>query len=167
LGRLNRFDDKPESCKEGIFLRPESALPYSRKSEEEAFFNGIDNWLNLVADNRDISQKSLLETFFKIHDSDDCLSADFSEWLDRPDRSLSDQHSIVEPGFTIDMVREEDLRTGPPEELAIPMPVPEDADWKNWSAIKRFLIAPVGEIVYDEFWGGTYAASKQMEFEVI
>ena len=165
LGRLNRFEDIPEKCREGIFLKPENAAPYAKKDDEEKFFQDIERWLEKVATGENISQQNLLAAFLEVakEAAENSYEPVFAEWIDDPSRSLKNQRSIIEPGFTIEMILEEDLGKGELEELAIPMPFPKNPSWPKWKTKGRFVIAPLGTIEYDEFWGGTYGRTGPLE----
>jgi CRISPR-associated endonuclease/helicase Cas3 len=167
LGRLNRFEDIPKVCKTGYIVKPENAMPYADSSKQEQFFSEIEEWLKLVAVGRETSQADLFEAFEKVGFKNSDLKPEFSEWLDAPARFLSDQRSITEPGYTIEIIRQEDVGSGAPEELAIPMPFPKTGNWRKWKTIKHFLVAPVGKVNYDDFSGGKYVESEEVGFEVI
>jgi hypothetical protein len=72
----------------------------------------------------------------------------------------------MEPGYTIEVVREEDIVEGPLAEMAIPMRIPHDKSWLRWQQRGRYFIAPLGVIDYDPFGGGRYAREKPY-FEII
>ncbi len=157
LGRLNRFEDKPSQEKSALFIKPEDALPYAKKNEEPAFWEKIESWLNLVADGKPKSQKELAEAFVSVEEkeavTDDILLCD---WIDDPMTSLKDRKSLMEPGYTIDVVRQEDIE-GRLDEMVMPMPFPKGNVWHSWIRKGRYLIAPVGTIEYSDFEGGKYA----------
>ena len=45
----------------------------------------------------------------------------------------------MEAGYTIEIVRQEDLAEGDPAEIAIPMPLPKMDAWRNWQSQGRYL----------------------------
>lgn len=165
LGRLNRFDEVPLHTAPALFLQPENALPYEKKVNEELYWRRIESWLDRVADNTGKSQKELFEAFLEDdHSSSESFELPFSDWVDAPWKSETNKHALMEPGYTVEMVREEDMTDGPLAELAIPMPIPRG---RNWSCPTKgkYVIAPKGLIEYDPFWGGKYAEAD--EFEII
>ncbi|MBU4261284.1 MAG: CRISPR-associated helicase Cas3' [Proteobacteria bacterium] len=165
LGRLNRFEEVPQHTAPALFLRPENALPYEKKENEDSYWERIEAWLDRVADNTGKSQKDLFEAFLAVDlSSAESFELPFSDWVDTPWRSETSKHALMEPGYTVEMVREEDLANGHLAELAIPMPIPHGKNW-NWPTKGKYVIAPKGLIEYDPFWGGKYA--KPDEFEII
>jgi CRISPR-associated endonuclease/helicase Cas3 len=168
LGRLNRFAEKPEEIKPSIFLKPENALPYAKKDEEERFWTTIEEWLDQVATGLPQSQRDLAAAFIEVERSGNQVLENhvFCDWLDDPWCSLSNRHSLMEPGYTIEVVREEDIAEGPRAEMAIPMPFPPGKSWPKWQQRGRYFIAPIGTIDYSPFWGGRYAHEKP-HFEII
>lgn len=168
LGRLNRFVEVPEEVKPAFFLKPEHALPYAKKDEEEKFWGRIEKWLDRVATGLPQSQRDLAAAFIEVERNDSQLLEDhiFCDWLDDPWSSLSNRHSLMEPGYSIEVVREEDAAEGLLPEMAIPMPFPPDKSWLRWQQRGRYFIAPLGVINYDPFWGGEYAREKPY-FEII
>lgn len=165
LGRLNRFDEMPTVAESALFIRPENAAPYTQKKDEDAYWSKIESWLEYIADSRPKSQQDLFAAFIAVEDgSYEKLELPHSDWVDQPWRSETDRHSLMEPGYTIEMVREEDVGSGVLAEMAIPMPMPRGKNWA-WKTKGRYVIAPQGAIEYDPFWGGKYA--KPDEFEII
>jgi CRISPR-associated endonuclease/helicase Cas3 len=168
LGRLNRSEDIPAQAKKALFVRPENALPYADKAHENGFWAPVENWLDNLADGSPKSQIQLAGAF------SDVLTAEagnfdldtFCDWLDDPWSSLKDRHSLMEAGYTIDLVREEDLGDGQLQENAIPMPFPIGRSWHRWPQKGRYLVAPQGTIEYSQFWGGRYARDESF-FRVI
>lgn len=162
LGRLNRFDETPDLVKNALFLEPPNARPYANTpADKDAFFKRINQWLDAVADGTPKSQNDLAEVFASLEDpvfdNDDHLTCD---WINEPAMSLTNRHSLMEAGFTIDVVREEDLECGRLDEMVIPMPFPWDGGWEGWPRRGRYLIAPAGKIAYDEQKGGQYAEGQ-------
>ena len=168
LGRLNRFVEVPEEVKPAFFLRPENALPYAKKDEEEKFWGVIEKWLDQVATGLPQSQRDLAAAFIEGERNDNQPLDDhvFCDWLDDPWSSLSNRHSLMEPGYSIEVVREEDATEGFLPEMAIPMPFPPHKSWLRWQQRGRYFIAPLGAIDYDPFGGGRYAREKP-HFEII
>jgi CRISPR-associated endonuclease/helicase Cas3 len=166
LGRLNRFADQPEYPAPALFLKPENGLPYAKTDEEKSLlWQQIDAWLDLVADRQPKSQQDLFHAFLAGEGvSNDTFDDPYCDWLDDPWKSQTNKHSLMEPGYTVDMIREEDLQIGKLAEMAIPMPIPRSKDWA-WRNEGKYIIAPAGAIQYDPFWGGEYA--KQFNFEII
>ena len=152
LGRLNRFEEKPEVIKMAILIEPEMTLPYSK----EAWF-GVSEWIDKVAEGNSKSQSDLSRAFVDITESQtsDLKPIPFCEWLDGLWRTLKDQRAIEEASYSIEIIREEDMRDDPIEN-AIPMPVPKNEDWQNWKRLNRYLIAPEGSLTYDEFKGAKW-----------
>jgi CRISPR-associated endonuclease/helicase Cas3 len=163
LGRLNRFVEVPENFKIAVFLKPEKALPY-----EEGDLQKAENWLDRVATGLPQSQRDLAAAFIEVERNDSQLLEDHvvCDWLDDPWSSLSNRHSLMEPGYTIEVVREEDMAEGVLPEMAMPMPFPHGNSWRRWQQRGRYFIAPLGAIDYDPFWGGRYAQEKP-HFEII
>lgn len=162
LGRLNRFEEEPRVIKKAILFQPENALPYATKgNEESAFWQGIKNWLDRVADGLPRSQQELSSAFEELAEvqaaSEESI---FCDWLDTPWITLNNRHALMEAGHTIDIVREEDLQEGPVQENVIPMPFPKKIIWQHWEHKGRYLVAPVGTVEYDSFWGANYAAEE-------
>jgi len=166
LGRLNRFVDIPPSPKPALLLAPPDTKPYSPEEYDEVALN---RWLGLVANGKPKSQQDLSAAF--------CQAAGGSgpevwnkplhcDWLDDPWSSLTDRHALLEPGHTLEIVREQDLQLGSPVEMAIPMPLPKRIPWQTWRFQGRFAIAPAGTVLYDPFWGGEYARTTS-SFEII
>ncbi len=168
LGRLNRFDDIPDKIGKALLLKPESALPYAKGEEEQALWQKVETWLSIVADAETKSQRELAEAFVSVEESctfelDTSIHCD---WIDAPWISLANRHSLMEPGHTVEVIRQEDLAEVPLGEVVIPMPFPKGNSWQQWSAKGRYLIAPAGAIEYDPFWGGKYA-QQQIEDWII
>ncbi len=158
LGRLNRFEEEPQSLGTALLLEPENILPY-----DEEKMSGLAEWLQLVADDRPRSQAQLAKAFVEVA-ADTGLDAEpaaFCEWLDGLWRSLKDQRAIEEAGYSVEVVRQEDLDLGTCTELAIPMPVPKGLSWKEWAREGRYLVAPAGTIAYDSFGGAEWQTSKK------
>jgi CRISPR-associated endonuclease/helicase Cas3 len=168
LGRLNRFVEVPEDVKPAIFLRPENAFPYGGKDAGEKYWGPIEKWLDLSATGLPRSQRDLAAAFIEVERNDSQLLEDhiFCDWLDDPWSSLSNRHPLMEPGYTIEVVREEDAAEGLLPEMAMPMPFPHGNAWRSWQQRGRYFIAPLGAIDYDPFWGGRYAHEKP-HFEII
>jgi len=162
LGRLNRFEDVPPAIGKALFYKPENALPYAKKVEEEALWHKADAWFSTVADGCPKSQRNLAEAFLRIEEDAKKGGAEeiHCDWIDDPWVSLGNKTSLMEPGYTVELVRQEDLGRWANEEIAIPMPLPRGTSWQSWPARGRFLIAPPGTIQYDIFWGAGYAESQ-------
>jgi CRISPR-associated endonuclease/helicase Cas3 len=165
MGRLNRYQDVPETPQRALFIRPEDPLPYvSRKEEVAGFWADIERWLARMADGLPKSQRELGLAFVELTNegSIDYQEDIFCDWLDDPWSTIKDRHAIMEAGYTLELVREEDLENGPLMENAIPMPFPKDKSWPSWPQKGRYLVAPAGTIEYDPFWGGCYAREKSL-----
>jgi hypothetical protein len=80
----------------------------------------------------------------------------YCEWLDGLWTTLKDRRAIEEAGYTIEVVREEDLPADCPVENAIPMPFPKNDDWRKWDREGRFFVVPKGTIIYDETRGAKW-----------
>jgi len=158
LGRLNRFAEEPQSLGTALLLEPENILPYDQEQ-----MSGLAEWLQAVADDHPRSQAQLAEAFVQMAaDTElDHEAEPFCEWLDGLWRSLKDQRAIEEAGYSVDVVRQEDLGFGPCAEFAIPMPVPKGLNWKEWRREGRYLVAPAGTIAYDSFGGAEWLMSKK------
>ncbi|WP_446008175.1 CRISPR-associated helicase Cas3' [Candidatus Electrothrix sp.] len=165
LGRLNRFAEEPEQPAPALFLMPENAMPYAQSDGEEALWQGIDAWLDQVADQRAKSQQDLAGAFLALAEKN-CSDTEmpYCDWIDDPWISETNKHAIMEPAYTVEIIREEDQGHRPLAEVAIPMPFPRNKNWA-WSNKGRYIIAPAGAIQYDPFWGGRYA--EQLDFEII
>jgi CRISPR-associated endonuclease/helicase Cas3 len=169
LGRLNRYEEEPKEIRKALLIKPESALPYAaRKEDEERFYRQVQTWLDQVADGAPKSQKELGAAFLGIESEETGLSSRdlFCDWLDEPWSSLNNRHALMEGGYTVEMVRQEDLGEGPLAELAIPMPFPKDSSWHEWDHKGRYLIAPMDTIDYDPFWGGKYVVEKSQHWVI-
>lgn len=168
LGRLNRFVEVPEEVKPAFFLKPETTSPYAGREDSDKFLETIEKWLDQVATGLPQSQRDLATAFIEVERNDSQLLEDhiFCDWLDDPWSSLSNRHSLMEPGYTIEVVREEDMAEGLLPEMAMPMPFPRGNSWRRWQQRGRYFIAPLGAIDYDPFWGGRYAKEKP-HFEII
>lgn len=168
LGRLNRFVDEPPEVKQGLFLKPENAAPYAAKEASEKFWEPVEAWLDRAATGLPQSQKDLATAFWEEeqYSYDPAKTSLICDWLDDPWSSLSNRHSLMEPSYTIEVVREEDAAEVPLAAVALPMPFPPNKAWHKWQIRGRYLIAPRGVIAYDPFWGGKYAHEKS-HFEII
>lgn len=154
LGRLNRFEEIPSSLGKALLIEPTSARPYDQES-----MNGVMDWLKVVADGKPKSQSELAAAFLATDPSiQDCVEPVLHcEWLEGLWQTLRDQRAIEEAGYTLDIVREEDLDEGSNLELAIPMPIPRrHLDWKTWDRSGRYLISPRGLVHYDSFRGAEW-----------
>lgn len=162
LGRLNRFQDEPPTACLSLLIKPENAMPYEKKEKEREFWEKIENWLDKVADGEPKSQEELSMAFWEVEKIVDQLQTEelFCDWIDDPWSALTGRHALMEPGYTIEVVREEDIERGHPSEMVIPMPFPKDKSWVRWPHRGHYLIAPEGAINYDPFWGGEYAQGK-------
>lgn len=167
LGRLNRFADVPPGPKPALFLTPPDTKPYAPEQYQE---EALSRWLAIVADGKPKSQRDLAAAFCEVCglDGPKAWNAPLHcDWLDDPWSSLSDRHALLEPGYTLEIVREEDLEAGSLVEMAIPMPIPpKETNWQTWRFQGRFAIAPAGTVLYDPFWGGEYAR-KYPGFKII
>jgi CRISPR-associated endonuclease/helicase Cas3 len=154
LGRLNRFEETPRQVKKALFIQPPQALPYS---DEE--YQGLKEWISVVADETPKSQSELSQAFIEICEAfssgEEISPIPFCEWVDGLWRSLKDQRTVEEASFSIEVIREED-RSENPIEMAIPMPIPKLDVWKEWDKLSRFYVAPVGSITYDHFRGAEW-----------
>jgi len=161
LGRLNRHEDMPSEPKPALFLRPDNARPYLEKDNEDRFWHHVEGWLSLVADGEAKSQRDLAAAFSRIPSWEETGPGDFHcHWIDDPWRSESGKESLMEPGYTIELIREEDIEEGHAIELAIPMPFPRGKSWEKWPTHGRYLVAPAGTIHYDPIWGATYGRAE-------
>jgi CRISPR-associated endonuclease/helicase Cas3 len=153
LGRLNRFHDCPEECKEGVFIEPESILPY-----DEEQLTGLAEWFDSVADGFPKSQRDLANAFVDLSlDSKEPIQRAYPcDWLERPQDSGTDRKHIEESGFTIEIIREEELGTASPVEIVIPMPMPKSFDILSCKRQGRFFISPKGSMEYDSFKGAQW-----------
>ena len=162
LGRVNRFVDEPPDIKPALFLKPENAMPYADKREENRFWKSVEQWLDEVATGAPQSQSDLATAFLKVaHEPQESWKSSLScDWIDDPWSSLKDRNALMEAGYTIEIVRQEDLDEGELAEIAIPMPLPKKDAWQNWQSRGRYLIAPIGSVDYHPFWGASYARGK-------
>ncbi|MBI5446264.1 MAG: CRISPR-associated helicase Cas3' [Deltaproteobacteria bacterium] len=161
LGRLNRRDDIPSGAMPALLVRPENAQPYAKQEGEERHWTRIDAWLAQVADAGPRSQRDLAEAFLQLPEEDEDGTEDFRcHWIADPWLSEANKEPLMEPGYTIEMVREEDLGDGVLAELAIPMPFPKGRAWERWPSQGRYLVAPIGTIHYDPLWGASYGRQE-------
>jgi CRISPR-associated endonuclease/helicase Cas3 len=162
LGRLNRFEDVPTKERLALFYKPPSALPYAKGKEEKELWGKVDNWFDIVADGTPKSQKDLASAFTSAEErfTPQTPARVHCDWIDDPPVSLSHRNSLMEPGHTVEMVRGEDLKSGPVDEMVIPMPFPKGDSWQKWPTKGRYIVAPSGIIRYDIFWGASYAESQ-------
>lgn len=154
LGRLNRFEEIPAQPADALIVEPDSRLPYSDEQLE-----GVDGWMDRVADGSPRSQVDLARAFVEIAGVgavNDIVPAPVCAWLDGLWRSEAEPRALQEPGYTLDVVMQEDLGSGAPAENAIPMPLPRGDGWKEWRNEGRFLVAPAGTISYDPFRGASW-----------
>ena len=153
MGRLNRFDEEPSSLGTALFIEPANVRPY----DEESMI-GSSAWLNVLADGTPKSQSELAQLLVQesIEQNSDIETVAHCEWLDGLWTSLRDQRSIEEAGYSIEVIREEDVEKGKPVEMVIPMPIPRQLNWQDWKRIGRYLVAPRGTILYDVFRGATW-----------
>lgn len=160
LGRLNRFVEIPTEPAKAIFLEPESRLPYvfNDKSEEEKLWIDTVCWLERLSGGEARSQQDLAKVFNDITGQVDKipLSVKYCELLDGLWQTRKDRRAIEEAGYTIEVIREEDIDRKMSAENCIPMPFPSKVDWKKWRRDGRYLIAPKGAILYDPFKGATW-----------
>lgn len=157
LGRLNRQEEVPSEAKPALFLRPENAQPYKKKEQEHDFWQHVEGWLAIVADGLPKSQRELAAAFLQAPVMEEAEADNFRcHWLDDPWRSESNKESLMEPGYTIELIREEDMGEGSAVELAIPMPFPRGRSWEKWATRGRYLVVPAGTINYDPVWGASY-----------
>ncbi|MFU8857875.1 MAG: CRISPR-associated helicase Cas3' [Deferrisomatales bacterium] len=162
LGRLNRRDDAPAEAKPALLVRPEDARPYANtKADAERFCARVEAWLVQVADGEPRSQRELADAFLALPEEEgEAGVSDFRcHWIEDPWLSQTDKEPLMEPGYTVEMVREEDA-DGVLAELAIPMPFPKGRSWQNWETRGRYLVAPAGTIYYDPLWGAAYGRQE-------
>jgi len=153
MGRLNRYEEQPRGVCDALFVRPESMLPYG---DEDLY--GVEEWFQRVANGEPQSQADLAAAFVEVwsQESSPVAQVDYCEWLDGLWRSLKDQRAIEEAGYTVEVIRQEDLDSASAAEVAIPMPVPKGRAWQEWAREGRYLVVPCGEIVYDPFRGAQW-----------
>lgn len=167
LGRLNRFEDIPQMSKTALVIKPPNAMPYATRDEEAVLWEQVESWLDLVSSGEPVSQRELADAFVSV--LQDEVPFDMSlhcDWIDDPWVSLANCKSLMEPGYTIEVVRQEDLEGGRLDEMIIPMPLPKGNIWQTWMRKGRYLIAPTETIEYEPFTGGRYA-QKQSESWII
>lgn len=151
LGRLNRFEETPTGIAEALFIEPESELPYS-----PADWWGVHAWLARLSTGEVLSQRDLASAFLEVQQAGDKIRpAPRCEWVDGLDISLV-QRPIEEPGYTIEVIREEDASSQYPEQMAIPMPGHPHKAHQEWQRQGRYYIAPSGTLTYDRRRGGTW-----------
>ncbi|HEY6001180.1 MAG TPA: CRISPR-associated helicase Cas3' [bacterium] len=161
LGRLNRHEDVPLAPRPAFFLKPANGLPYAKKKDEPEYWEAIEAWLAQVADGASRSQRELADAFIRLPEqSVDDQAAFRFHWLDDPWLSEANRESLTEPGYTIEVVREEDQGARSLAEVAIPMPIPKGRAWETWASQGRYLIAPSGTINYDPVWGASYGRTE-------
>jgi len=166
LGRLNRFAHIPDDPKPALFVTPPDPRPYSQEEYDEP---ALRRWLELVADGKPKSQQELSAAFCQVSENvgyDADAAPLHCDWLDDPWSSLSGRHALMEPSYTLEVVRQEDLALGSLGELALPLPIPKGKAWQQWQFQGRYAIAPSGTVLYDPFWGGEYAR-EHTGFEII
>lgn len=162
LGRLNRFQDIPDKQALALFYKPSNALPYAKGKEEIELWRKVDAWFSIVADGMPKSQKDLAAAFVSSEKDISPTAPDHvhCDWFDDPPVSISHRTSLMEPGYTIEVVRQEDLHSGHIDEMVIPMPFPRGDSWQSWPTRGRYVVAPSGFIQYDIFWGASYGESQ-------
>lgn len=158
LGRLNRFEEVPASLGIALFLETESTLPYDAEA-----IAGVPEWLQVVADGEPRSQADLAAAFVDVVKASEKVVEPVvrCEWLDGLWFSLKDKRAIEEAGYTVEVILERDMGRGPPVELAIPMPTPRHLDFRGWARTGRYVVAPEGTIIYDEFRGAEWTHDHQ------
>lgn len=153
MGRLNRFAEIPSSVGTALFIRPDDMSPYRTGDPEEdtRMWTRAERWLDFLSQRGPVSQADLNDAFLELEKTD--VEADARpascEWLDGLWRTLRGRQAIEEAGYTVEVVRQEDVERGDPQECAIPMPIPPWRDWPNWRRAGRFPVAPAGTIEYD------------------
>ncbi len=165
MGRLNRFEECPKEVKEALFVEPENTMPY----EGEHLWDMVKNWLEIVSGTPQ-SQREVTEAFLQIYKSfsqQEFTAFSSCDWLDDPWTSLKNRHSIMEPGYTLEMIMEEDCDKENIQQFAIPMPFPKGKNYQAWNTISRYFIAPQGVIEYDAFLGGFYGEDQSIGYEII
>ena len=158
LGRLNRRA-RPDSLPcDAIIREPSHSAPYDKDDLEDA-----RRWLRRLA-GRPVSQKDLAREFEALADEQEDRTSIRSEWLDGG--KFSGQAPLREAGYTIPVVREEDLMNagGKPSRQfivrhEIPMLLSEEVsrEMNGWRRTRHVWIAPSGRIDYDERWGAKWA----------
>lgn len=153
LGRLNRFEEEPESPGEALFIEPLKSGPYVADEMEL-----VQEWLEGLCHGKCLSQKDLDRAFQKV-----CKGVSTPEpapataLLDGLWRSQAGQRSIREGGYTLEFIREEDRVLGESVANSIPMIPPNKKDWRLWEQEGRFWVAPTGSILYDERRGAQWS----------
>ena len=152
LGRVNRTDDEPSKVAPAIFMRTESKLPYNDEQ-----WRGVDEWLELVCDDKPKSQSDLSRAFLATASkySFAIKRQAISGWLDGLWKTRCDR-SIQEASRTIQVVREEDFTRGQLERQSIPMNIPRGNEWLQWRREGLYFISPRGKIIYDELRGAEW-----------
>ena len=154
LGRLNRFNDEPDVCLSGLFLEPETMLPYS-----DSDLPDILDWLNMVCDGTPKSQHDLSKAFIDVSASKIEIPEPVGhcEWLDGLWSSLKNVRGVESAGYSVEVIREEDSKRESLVENVIPMPFPHHLEWRKWPRKGRYLIAPVGTVNYDDKRGARWS----------
>lgn len=160
LGRLNRrvTPNSPVRVASALVLEPELPNPYESAELAEA-----RRWLDLLGD-EPLSQADLAEAVDRVVADTPARSPQVeSAWLDGG--VLARRAALREEGATIPVIRKEDaacLESLPLEKkqreiirLTIPMPLgPVARAIGAWPRIGGTLIAPAGQMEYDERFGG-------------
>jgi len=161
LGRLNRFEDMPAGAKIALLIKPPNLLPYAKKDGEAELLEKVEYWLSIVCDGKSKSQRELAEAFVLADQKDSVVDTPLlCDWIDDPWTSLTNRKSLMEPGYTVDVIRQEDLGSGYLDEMVIPMPFPKGNAWQRWDRKGRYFIVPTGTIDYSPLGGGKYAENK-------
>lgn len=161
MGRLNRFEEMPLHISPALFIEPENRRPYvtGNNTDDDVLWDGITSWLNNLCNGEPKSQREIAQAFVAITEkyNHNPEPIPYCAWVDGLWNSLKDQRSIEEAGYTIEVIREEDLEELSPIENAIPMPFPVKLDWKEaWEREGRYLVAPKNTIHYDFFKGALW-----------
>lgn len=160
MGRLNRFEEVPMHSSRALFISPQNRQPYTtgNDNEDDILWDGITSWLDSLCDGEPKSQREIAQAFIAITERTKQAPEPiaYCAWIDGLWCTLKDQRSIEEAGYTVEIIREEDLEEQSPVENAIPMPFPVEHDWKAWHREGRYLVAPKNTIHYDFFKGAIW-----------
>ncbi|HLY68032.1 MAG TPA: CRISPR-associated helicase Cas3', partial [Chloroflexota bacterium] len=156
LGRLNRrvTAEQPGMPKKSLIIQPPIAAPYGQDELDAA-----SGWLEQLPQ-RALSQSDLVSGLVSAAASEVERQMVPSEWLSGGPYSAPGQ--LREPGFTLPVVRTEDLPDRADAktvvENTIPMLLGSVADELfGWPRQNGAFVAPAGRITYSPLWGASWA----------
>lgn len=155
LGRLNRRAEPAPSGEPSpptrpfLVLEPHTALPYGRSLTEDPYVSAR-RWLGGLGTG-ELSQADLSGAWEALDIAQEAKPVG-SAWLDGGPETRILELREGSPGITVLLSQDaEAVRTGrrPLSRLALPMPPPRGADWRQWGRVRGCPVAPDGTVDYD------------------